>query len=189
MASLEFSVDAVQSPSHMLGQTFLRAVLGALLLAHGVQRLFALGPFQDELALRFGLLEPGTMAHTLLALELAGGAGLIFGWFTRLSALSLFANACVAFGLELARQGGVVRPHGFELATLLGASALYVLLAGPGPVSLDAWLAARARRKAIENDEMWLTYPYVAQSEDSYDDGFGEDALNPALATRRLGPG
>lgn len=189
MASLEFSDESLQSPSHALGQTVLRAVLGALLLAHGAQRLFAIDAWQDELALRFALLEPSTMAHTLIALELAGGAGLIFGWFTRLSALSLFVSACVAFGLELARQGGMIRPSGFEFATLLGASAIYFLLAGPGPASFDAWLRARARRKAIENDEMWLSYPYVAPAEEEPSDAFIEDTLNPALVTRRLGSG
>ena len=200
MTRIELSEDSTPSPSHTVGQTFLRAALGAVLLAHGVQRLLTFERWQDELASRFALLEPSTAAHVLIGMELAGGVGLIFGWFTRLSSLALFGSACVAFALELARQGGIVQPAGFELATLLGVTAFYFLLAGPGPASFDAWLRERARRRAIENDEMWLSYPYVAPLEsnlhgthatrgpdDTDDAGDVANVINPALATRRLG--
>jgi uncharacterized membrane protein YphA (DoxX/SURF4 family) len=192
MTRIELPEDSEQPARVTVGQTLLRVALGGILIFHGVMRLLAFNAWQDELASRFALLEPDLVAHALIGMEIAGGAGLIFGWFTRLSSLALLGSSAVTIGLEVARQsglqGGVTEPFGFELPALLAVCGLFFLLAGPGPVSLDHWLKARARRKAIEKDDMWLSYPYVAIADEPSEDdsdGYPPDRFNPSLATRR----
>jgi putative oxidoreductase len=190
MARIEIPEDSVQPARVTLGQTLLRIVLGLILVLHGTERLLAIEAFQDELALRFAMLEPGNVAHALLAMEVIGGVFLIFGWFSRIGALALLCSAGASIWLEVLRQGGFASPHGFELPALLASAGIFYLLAGPGPASLDAALRQRARRKAIENDDIWLRHPYV-EEHDSYVRRYDDDELDyapdsyPRLAQRR----
>jgi putative oxidoreductase len=161
MNSIELPEDYVQPPRLVIGQTLLRIALGAILVAHGVERLLAIEHWQDELASRFALLEPSAVAHGLLAVEIIGGVFLIFGWLTRVGAFALFCSALGSIALEFLRQGGAFDYIAFELPAVLGVGAFFFLLAGGGPASLDVVLRSRARRKAIENDSIWLKHPYV----------------------------
>jgi hypothetical protein len=73
---------------------------------------------------------------------------------------------------------------------LLASGAFYYLLAGPGPASLDVALRERARRKAIENDDIWLQHPYVSENgsgDPAFDDDleYAPDPFNPRYAQRR----
>lgn len=188
MARIEIPEDSVQPARVTFGQTLLRVVLGLILVQHGAERLLSIEAFQDELALRFAMLEPGNVAHALLAMEVIGGVFLIFGWFGRIGALALLCSAAASIWVEVVHQGGFVTPQGFELPALLASGALFYLLAGPGPVSLDTALRARARRRAIENDDIWLSHPYVAQGsqERTYDDlEYAPDPFDRRLAQRR----
>jgi putative oxidoreductase len=211
MKRIELPEDYAQPARVTVGQTLLRIALGGILIAHGTQRLLGFDAWQDDLAVEFGLLEPTIAAQTLIGIELMGGVGLILGWFTRLSALALTWSAGISIALELVRQSGAWVIEAFELPIVLGAGAVFFLLNGGGPVSLDEWLRARARRKAIQNDYTWLRHPYVArQDEPSYEEppaaGYAgyepksldtpeerqgqqelEDSMNPRLAssTRR----
>jgi putative oxidoreductase len=190
MKRIEIAEDAVQPARVTFGQTLLRVVLGLIFAAHGVERLLAIDSFKDELALRFAMLEPGTVAHALLAIELFGGVFLMLGWFTRIGAFALLCSAAGSIWLEVMRQGGFVDPRGFELPALLASGAFYYLLAGPGPASLDIALRERARRKAIENDDLWLSHPYVGSNgveDPSFDDDleYAPERFNGRLAQRR----
>ena len=190
MRRIEIPEDAVQPARVTVGQTILRIVLGLILVSHGAERLLAIEAFQDELALRFAMLEPGNVAHALLALEVLGGVFLILGWFSRIGALALLCSAAGSIWLEVLRQGGFMDPRGFELPALLASGAFYYLLAGPGPASLDVALRERARRKAIENDDIWLQHPYVSangSTEHGFDDDleYAPDPFNPRYAQRR----
>ena len=159
--SIELPEDYLQPARITLGQTLLRIALGGILVANGYQRLVHLGPFQDELASRFALLEPGAIAHAVIGAELVGGVLLICGWLTRLGALALLLSGAGSVVLEVMRQGGFTDYTAFEFPALLGVAALYFLLAGGGPASLDVALRARARRRAIQKDDLWLRHPYV----------------------------
>jgi putative oxidoreductase len=211
MTRIELPEDYAQPARVTVGQTLLRIAIGAVLIAHGAQRWLGFDAWQDELAVQFALLEPTIAAQVVIGIELAGGVGLILGWFTRLSALALMGSVGMSIALELVRQGDRWVLESFELPGLLGVSGFFFLLAGGGPASLDEWLRARARRKAIENDDTWLKHPYVALPDDpSYEEappagyaGYNslsydtsdehvsqqeyEDSLNPRLAssTRR----
>lgn len=171
MTRIELPEDYAQPARVKVGQTLLRIALGGILIAHGTQRWLGLDAWQDELAAQFALLEPSAVAQTLIGIELVGGVGLILGLFTRLSALALMCSVGVSIALELARHGDRWVLESFELPFLLGVGALVFLLAGGGPASLDEWLHARARRKAIQNDDRWLKHPYVAlPDEPSYEE-------------------
>src|SRR5262245_48212472 len=114
MRQIELPEERLQPGRVTFGHTIFRIVLGFILAAHGADRLLALESFKDELALRFAMLEPGNVAHALLAVELIGGVFLILGWFTRIGALALLCSAGGAIWLEVLRQGGFVDPRGFE---------------------------------------------------------------------------
>jgi len=177
MRRIELPEDYAQPARVTVGQTLLRVALGGLLIYHALQRLQTFDAFQDELAMRFALLEPATVAQLVLGLQFAAGAGLIFGWFTRLSALALLGSVGLWVTLEVLRQNGEWRLEAFELPAVLVVSALFFLLAGPGPASFHEWLRARARRKAIQNDATWQRHPYVsgpAHHEHSYERSYDE---------------
>lgn len=170
MTRIEPPEDFAQPARVTVGHTLLRFAVGGILIAHAAQRLLRLEVFQDQLAVQFALLEPGAAAHLLLGIELTAGAGLVFGWFTRFSSLLSLCSIGVSVALEVTHQAEF-KPQIFELPALLAIATLYFLLAGGGPVSLDEWLHARARRKAIENDDRWLKHPYVpVPGEPSYEE-------------------
>jgi uncharacterized membrane protein YphA (DoxX/SURF4 family) len=171
MTSIELPEDYAQPARVTVGQTLLRIVLGVLLIYHAVQRWFGFEALADELAVRFALLEAAEVAQLVIGLEIAAGVGLILGWFTRLSALVLLGSVGLSVTLEVMRQGGgwatapAARFQVFELPAVQLCAGLFFLLAGPGPASVRDWLRARARRKAIENDETWSRHPYVPSPE------------------------
>jgi putative oxidoreductase len=180
MTRIELAEDYAQPARVTVGHTLLRIAIGGILIAHGVQRLLGFDAWQDELAVQFALLEPTTPAQVLIGIELAGGVGLVFGWFTRLSSLALICSVGVSVALELSHSA-TPNLRTFELPALLAISALYFLLAGGGPASFDEWLRARRRRKAIQNDETWLKHPYVPLPEEpSYREsralGYGDES-------------
>jgi uncharacterized membrane protein YphA (DoxX/SURF4 family) len=171
MTRIELPEDYAQPARVTVGQTLLRVVLGGLLIYHASQRVLGFDALADELAMRFALLEPADVLHAVIAVEIAAGIGLMLGWFTRLSALVLLGSVTFSVTLELMRQGGgwatapLERFHMLELPALQVCAALFFLLAGPGPASVWEWSRARARRKAIQNDETWSRHPYVPGAE------------------------
>jgi uncharacterized membrane protein YphA (DoxX/SURF4 family) len=171
--TIELPEDFAQPARVTVGQTLLRLTLGGLLIAHGVQRLLGFDAWQDELAVQFALLEPDTIARVWIGIELFAGVGLTFGWFSRLSALAALCSAVLSIVLEVVRQGDALRIETLEVPALLGICSIYFVLARGGIVSLDHWLHARRRRKAIENDDMWLKHPYVPLPEEpSYEQSY-----------------
>jgi putative oxidoreductase len=155
-------------------QTLLRCAVGAIMLAHGVNKLHGLAAYRNSLIERFGMLDAEVLAYGVIALELAAGAGLIFGWFTRSSAFFVACSSAFAFALEYLRTGFYGDRSGFELPVLLFTAGLVFLFAGGGRLSLDVVLRERARRKAIQNDDLWLYPPYVGAARDSWA-GYGDD--------------
>ncbi|MGQ0839761.1 DoxX family protein [Actinokineospora sp.] len=122
-----------------LGLLVLRVTLGALFLAHGLQKVFGLmqGPGIDGFAQVLGSL--GYEQTTLLSwvtgiTELAGGALLILGLFTPAAAaavLGVMANV-IWVKVDTAAFAGAV-----ELETSYAAAAFALLFTGAGRISLD----------------------------------------------------
>ncbi len=115
-------------------RSVLRIVAGGLFLCHGLQKMAGL----------FGGIGPGNAtphAGSLLwfagLLELAGGALIALGLFTRPAAFILCGEMAVAYFHAHAPRGPAPVRNGGELAVLYCFIFLYLLAGGPGPASLD----------------------------------------------------
>src|SRR4029079_3272795 len=129
------------------GPTVLRFVVGAVFIAHGVEKLFGV---------RSASLSATTSALTRLHVpaaypfavapapgELACGVLLVAGAFALWATLALIAGHAVSVYAAYAGSGGLV-PSGrvprleFEMAWLLSGALVALLLTGPGALSLDS---------------------------------------------------
>jgi putative oxidoreductase len=123
-------------------EAVLRIGLGAILIPHGCQKLFGLfgGMGLSANAALFDRIgySPGMFWGTLVGVtELVGGVLLVLGLFTRPAALAvvIFMINGVWF---TSKQGGFFWTNrGSEFAILLLLAALYFLVRGGGPLSLD----------------------------------------------------
>ena len=118
-----------------------RVIVGAIMAAHGFQKLSA-GPGNFGAALgQMGVPLPGLMGYVVTLVELVGGVLLIVGLLSRLAALLLTIDLTVA--ILLVKTGvGFLSPMGSpgvgaELDLALIAGFLVILFAGPGKLSLD----------------------------------------------------
>lgn len=128
-----------------VGLVLMRAVVGAIFIAHGAQKLFVYGlaGVSDSFA-QAGIPLAGVMGPGIALLEFFGGIALILGLLTRVAALGLAATMVGAI-LLVHLKGGFFLPAGIEFAlSLLGSSGL-LALTGAGAFSLDTLIAERRR--------------------------------------------
>ena len=123
---------------HPLALLALRLALGAIMIAHGAQKLFGGMPKFMGWLNSMGI--PGWMAYLTVAAEFGGGILLVVGLLTRLAALSIVIDMAVAIdkvhwknGLLSAGPGKV----GYELPLACGIIAFALIFLGAGPISLD----------------------------------------------------
>jgi putative oxidoreductase len=113
----------------------LRIVTGFTFSLHGFQKLFgAFGGMGDKGATAVF----GTMLWTAGVLECFGGLLILLGLFTRPVAFLLCGEMAVAYFRAHAPRGLWPIGNGGELAVLYCFIYLYLSMAGPGPISLDA---------------------------------------------------
>jgi putative oxidoreductase len=123
-------------------EPILRITLGAVLIPHGMQKLFgAFGGmgFAGNAALfdRIGFT-PGVFWGTLVGCtELIGGILLVLGLFTRFAAAAVLIFMVVAVKFTSARGGFFWSTQGFEYPLLIAVCALFFLMRGGGSCSLD----------------------------------------------------
>jgi putative oxidoreductase len=111
-----------------------RFVVGLLLLAHGIAKLFGFPPSPMAgvpLASLFGIAG---------ILELIGGALLAVGLLTKPTAFVLSGMAAVAYFYVHFPKSFFPMLNGGEAAILFCFSLLYLAAAGGGPWSVDRWL-------------------------------------------------
>ena len=130
-----------QHPSHVQwAHTVLRVFAGAVIMQHGVQKLLGL--------LGGHAAAVGTLSWTGGMIETIGGALVIIGLCTRISAFIMSGEMAVAyFKFHAPRGFWPVLNHG-EVPVLLCFIFLYLAATGPGPFSLD-WLLARRRPRHV----------------------------------------
>jgi len=134
-----------------------RVALGGVMFAHGAQKMFGLwgGDGWSATMEAFKGMGFSPILSTLAILaEVLGGAGLVLGALTPLAALGPLCVMYVAIVKVHLRNGFFINwhmkgdvGHGIEYNVVLGLLALGLLVAGPGRLSIDAWLTRRGRRK------------------------------------------
>jgi putative oxidoreductase len=113
----------------------LRIVAGYMFLLHGSSKVLHIPG--GSLGLH---LELTTLHGWSGILELIGGALVLLGWFTRPAALIVSGEMAVAYWIAHAPRGNPLLPlvnHG-ELAVLYCFVFLFIAVAGPGALSIDA---------------------------------------------------
>lgn len=123
------------------GLLVLRLALGAILGAHGLQKVFGLfhGPGIDGTARMLEWMgytaQPTLLAWITGLSELIGAVLIVLGLFTQIGAAALLGVTANAVYVQWG--GGLFEPHGFEFELLLAAVAFTLLFTGSGRIALD----------------------------------------------------
>ena len=119
----------------------LRVMAGFTFLLHGLQKWLGffggLGGHGTHAAV-------GSILWTAGVIETVGGTLIILGLFTRPVAFVLCGEMAVAYFKQHAPHGLWPIRNGGELAVLYCFIYLYLMTAGPGPISLDRVLRHRS---------------------------------------------
>lgn len=112
----------------------LRAVLGAIMIAHGYHKVFGGFHGHQEFVTHIGL--PGWMAYLSAGTEFFGGIGIVLGIFTRCFALAFL----IEMGVAIARvhwKNGFTAPGGYEFPLALATIAFALICFGGGPFGFN----------------------------------------------------
>jgi putative oxidoreductase len=129
-----------------LALLLLRLAVGAVMWAHGAQKLLGLfgghGP-QGFVHVVVGLGMPPALGWLAIAIEFFGGIAIALGVLSRLAALGFAGEMAVAIakvhwqnGFFMNGTGAGGRGQGFEYPLVLGVVALALFLVGPGRYAL-----------------------------------------------------
>jgi putative oxidoreductase len=124
------------------GLTVLRAIVGALFIGHGTQKLFGwfgghglegTGQFMETLGLKPGRRQ----ALASGAAEAGGGALLALGLLTPVAVAALIGVMSTAIKTVHLEHGPWAQDNGFEYPLALIAALVAIADVGPGDMSLD----------------------------------------------------
>jgi putative oxidoreductase len=121
----------------------LRLVLAAVFIVHGYLKLFSMGiSGVTGMFTNIGVPLAGVAAPFIAVLEFVGAFALLFGAFTRVTALLL---ACDMLGamIFVHAKNGFSAPKGVEMVLGNFGMLIAVALVGAGAYSIDAMLARR----------------------------------------------
>lgn len=137
----------------------LRVVMGVGFLVHGWAKWHRGPAGFGRLLEQVGVPAPGVTAWMVTMLEVFGGLALIAGAATAIVSVPLIVSMLVAIAtvngrygfssvntIGLTPEGPVFGPPGYEINLLYAAGLLSLILAGPGPWSVDEWRRASRRR-------------------------------------------
>ena len=116
----------------------LRLVAAFVFVAHGTQKLFGVPghPFHAPVF-------TATLIGAAGVIETIGGALMLLGLFTRPVAFVLAGEMAVAYFTQHAPRTFWPIVNGGELAVLFCFLWLFICVAGPGPISVDAMRGRR----------------------------------------------
>ena len=131
----------------------LRLIVGYGLIAHGYAKIVN-GPDHFAASLRaLGVPAPDFMAWATIGFELVGGLAVLVGAYIPVISLPLVVILLVAavtvhlpYGFSSIKLRAVTAagpqfgPPGYETNLLYIAALTTLVLGGPGPLALDAWL-------------------------------------------------
>ena len=126
----------------------LRIVLAFLFFQVGSAKWFG---FPAPIMPGGGNAEVGSLAWFAGVIEVIGGSLMLLGLFTRPVAFILAGEMAIAYFIGHASQGHWLWPvlNQGGLAVIYCFLFLYFSAAGPGPWSLDAWLARYRMRSTV----------------------------------------
>ena len=113
----------------------LRVFTGALLIHHGFEKLNDINNFADAFVRPLHLPFPVTLSYIAAFSEIVGSWSLIIGLGTRLGASAILGTMSVAIYHALVTSGFNI--YLLELLALYFASAISIILLGPGKFSAD----------------------------------------------------
>jgi putative oxidoreductase len=117
----------------------LRIITGFLFIEHGMQKIFNYPP--SDKPMHFELM---TVMGFSGVLEFVGGALILVGLFTRVAAFILSGEMAVAYFMVHAKGDFWPIINKGEIAVLYCFVFLYLVFAGPGPLSLDGLIRKKA---------------------------------------------
>jgi uncharacterized membrane protein YphA (DoxX/SURF4 family) len=125
----------------------IRLMVGAVFLSEGIQKFL----FPDQLGsgrfMKIGLTMPEVLGPFVGTFEIACGALVLLGLFTRLAVIPLLVIMAVALTTTkwpmLGAQGFWHMAHESRTDWSMTLGALFLLFIGAGPWSVDGWLATR----------------------------------------------
>ena len=126
---------------------FIRLMVGAVFLSEGIQKFL----FPDQLGagrfLKIGLPMPELLGPFVGTFEIVCGSLVLLGLFTRLAVVPLLVIMAVALATTkwpiLVDQGFWSMAHEARTDWSMTLGALFLLVVGGGPWSVDAWIAGR----------------------------------------------
>ncbi len=117
----------------------LRIASGLIFIEHGTQKFLSF-PAGQAAGMGWALDNPGAIAGIV---ELVAGALLVLGLFTRPAAFIASGTMAVAYWYAHAPQNAFPVNNGGDAAILYCFVFLYLVFAGPGPISLDGTMGGR----------------------------------------------
>lgn len=120
-----------------LGLLVLRLALGAVMIAHGSQKVFGGLHNFVHMVNSFGL--PAWLGYVAAFVELIGGLLVLVGFFTRCASIAICIDLIVAIWKVHLHNGLMGSPGriGYELPLALGSIAFGLIFLGGGAISLD----------------------------------------------------
>jgi putative oxidoreductase len=126
-----------------------RLFVGYFFFETGLGKLRDLGAFVERFQ-EWGIPFPAASAALSAYTELIGGALIVLGLLTRLASIPLIVNMLVAtLTVKLKKVSGLDAFVELD-EPLYALSFLWLLISGPGPVSLDALAARLLRRRTTK---------------------------------------
>ena len=121
-----------------LAPLVVRVAAGVTLIAHGFE--YSPAEFGQLVYQAFGVPFSGLIGWAAVALQVVGGGMFVLGLLSRIVAIPTILHMTLALSWEV--QFGLVPENttesiGAQVPLLILAGYILVLLAGPGPVSLD----------------------------------------------------
>lgn len=126
-----------------LGLLVLRLALGAIMIAHGWQKI------ANHLHGIMGMLQhlgiPAWMAYLVVTAEFGGGILVVLGFLTRLAAFAILIDMLVAIS-RVHLKNGLTGQGGFEFPMACAAIAFALIFFGAGPIAIDTLRGSGGRR-------------------------------------------
>jgi putative oxidoreductase len=119
----------------------LRLGLGAIMIAHGKEKVF--GGMGKHVAFihSLGVPAPTLMAYLSAGAEFIGGILLVVGFVTRFASFAVLIDMLVAI-FKVHFKNGFTGQGNYQFPLALAVIAFALMLFGPGPISLD-WAFGR----------------------------------------------